>query len=151
MIYYSIWSNQGTLSFSLYPDPQKVIGIIEVASFKAWNFMIFDKNSRGGREGNMINTLSKLNLSKIGWEGGRSTPIWIMSLNRLCFFWRSPLSNKFYPCAPIVRLVIFIKNITLKVFMYLMKFLLSKLSILDLMIIISLFLISMQFFSPLLE
>ena len=29
----------------------------------------------------MINTLSKINLSKIGWQGGRSTSIWIMSLN----------------------------------------------------------------------
>ena len=26
----------------------------------------------------MINTLSKINLSKIGWEGGGSTSIWIM-------------------------------------------------------------------------
>ena len=34
----------------------------------------------------MINTVSKINLSKIGWEGGRSTSIWIMSLNLLCFF-----------------------------------------------------------------
>ena len=33
----------------------------------------------------MINTLSKINLSKIGWEGGRSTSIWIMSLNILFF------------------------------------------------------------------
>ena len=32
--------------------------------------MIFVKNSRGGREVNMINTVSKINLSKIGWEGG---------------------------------------------------------------------------------
>ena len=31
----------------------------------------------------MINTVSKLNLSKIGWEGGGSTSIWIMSLNIL--------------------------------------------------------------------
>ena len=31
--------------------------------------MIFVKNSRGGREVNMINTVSKINLSKIGWEG----------------------------------------------------------------------------------
>ena len=45
--------------------------------------MIFVKNSRGGREVNMINTLSKINLSKIGWEGGGSTSIWIMSLNIL--------------------------------------------------------------------
>ena len=50
------------------------------------NFMIFVKNSRGGREVNMINTLSKINLSKIGWEGGGSTSIWIMSLNILFFF-----------------------------------------------------------------
>ena len=48
------------------PDPQKVIGIIENVSFKAYNFMIFVKISRGGREVNMINTLSKINLSKLG-------------------------------------------------------------------------------------
>ena len=53
--------------------------------------MIFVKNSRGGREVNMINTLSKINLPKIGWEGGRSTSIWIMSLNILFFFLRVPL------------------------------------------------------------
>ena len=34
----------------------------------------------------MINTLSKINLSKIGWEGGGSTSIWIMSVNILLFF-----------------------------------------------------------------
>ena len=51
------------------PDPQKVIGIVENVSYKAKNFMIFVKNSRGGREVNMINTLSNINLSKIGWEG----------------------------------------------------------------------------------
>ena len=34
----------------------------------------------------MIKTLLKINLSKIGWEGGRSTSIWIMSLNLLGFF-----------------------------------------------------------------
>ena len=55
--------------------------------------MIFVKNSRGGREVNMINTLSKINLSKIGWEGGRSTSIWIMSLNILLFFGDYPLLN----------------------------------------------------------
>ena len=48
--------------------------------------MIFVKNSRGGREVNMINTLSKMILSKIGWEGGVSTSIWIMSVNILFFF-----------------------------------------------------------------
>ena len=48
--------------------------------------MNFVKNSRGGREVNMINTLPKLNLSKIRWEGGGSTSIWIMSLNILGFF-----------------------------------------------------------------
>ena len=47
--------------------------------------MIFVKNSRGGREVNMINTLSKINLSKIGWAGGGSTSIWIMSLNITVF------------------------------------------------------------------
>ena len=53
--------------------------------------MIFVKNSRRGREVNMINTLSKINLSKIGLEGGRSTSIWIMSLNILFVFFRVPL------------------------------------------------------------
>ena len=52
--------------------------------------MIFVKNSRGGREVAMINTVSKIK-SKIGWEGGGSTSIWIMSLNILVFFWRLPL------------------------------------------------------------
>ena len=51
--------------------------------------MIFVKNSRGGREVNMINTLSKINLSKIGWQGGRSTSIWIMTLNILLLFFES--------------------------------------------------------------
>ena len=44
----------------------RMVGIKEIVSFKAYNFMIFVKNSRGGREVNMINTLSKINLSKIG-------------------------------------------------------------------------------------
>ena len=48
--------------------------------------MIFVKNSRGGREVNMINTVSKINLSKIGGEGGGSTSIWIMYVNILSFF-----------------------------------------------------------------
>ena len=34
----------------------------------------------------MINTLSKINLSKIGWEEGGPTSIWIMYLNILGFF-----------------------------------------------------------------
>ena len=42
------------------PDPRKVIGIIENVSFKVLNFMIFVKNSRGGREVKIINTLSKM-------------------------------------------------------------------------------------------
>jgi len=41
----------------------------------------------------MSNTLSKINLSKIGWEGGWSTSIWIMSLNILVFFWGVPLTT----------------------------------------------------------
>ena len=58
---------KGTLCLSVYtPDPQKVIGIIENVSFKAYNFIIFVKISRGGREVNMINTLLKINLSKLG-------------------------------------------------------------------------------------
>ena len=47
-------------------DPQKVTGTIVNVNFTALNFMIFVKNSRGGREVNMINTVSKINLSKIG-------------------------------------------------------------------------------------
>ena len=39
----------------------------------------------------MINTVSKINLSKIGWEGGGSTSIWIMSLNILFVFLEYPL------------------------------------------------------------
>ena len=53
--------------------------------------MIFVKISREGREINMINTVSKINLSKIGWEGAGSTSIWIMSLNILVFFGDYPL------------------------------------------------------------
>ena len=34
----------------------------------------------------MINPVSIINLSKIEWEGGGSTSIWIMSLNILFFF-----------------------------------------------------------------
>ena len=48
--------------------------------------MIFVKNSRGGRDVNMINTLSK-----IGWEGGGSKSMWIMSVNVLLFFLTAPL------------------------------------------------------------
>ena len=58
---------KGTLClFVCTPDPQEVIGIIESVSFKAQNFMIFVKNSRGGREVNIINTVLKINLVKIG-------------------------------------------------------------------------------------
>ena len=49
--------------------------IILNKSIKAYNFMIFVKASRRGREVNMTNTLSKINLSKIGWEVGGSTSI----------------------------------------------------------------------------
>ena len=41
----------------------------------------------------MSNTLSKINLSKIGWEGGWSTLIWIMSLNILFFLGGSTPKN----------------------------------------------------------
>ena len=59
--------------------------------------MIFVKNSRGGREVNMINTVSKINLSEIGWEGGGSTSIWIMSLNIQPFLFMNPSSlNLFF-------------------------------------------------------
>ena len=41
---------KGTVYLSVCtPGPQKVIGVIENSSFKAYNFMIFVKNSRGGR------------------------------------------------------------------------------------------------------
>ena len=42
----------------------------------------------------MINIVSKIDWSKIGWEGGGSTSIWIMSLNIMFFlflFFRVPL------------------------------------------------------------
>ena len=52
--------------------------------------MIFVKNSRGGREVNMINTVSNINLSKIGGEEGGSTSIWIMSVNMLFFLESAP-------------------------------------------------------------
>ena len=42
----------------------------------------------------MINTVSKINLSKVGWEGGGSTSIWIMSLNILLVFFTSPLRKR---------------------------------------------------------
>ena len=46
----------------------------------------------------MINTLSKINLSKIGWEGGRSTSIWIMFLNILFgFFESTPKVSRYIP------------------------------------------------------
>ena len=48
--------------------------------------MVFVKNSRGGRDVTTINTVSKINLSKIGWEGEGSTSIWIISLNILFVF-----------------------------------------------------------------
>ena len=72
-----LWN--GTLCLSICtPDPQKVIGIMENISFKAYNFMIFVKNSRGGREINMVNTLSKINSSKI--QGVQQNTF------RFCFF-----------------------------------------------------------------
>ena len=48
--------------------------------------MIYVENSRGGREVYMINIVSKINLSKIGWEGGGPTSIWTMSLNIMFVF-----------------------------------------------------------------
>ena len=48
--------------------------------------MIFVENPRGGREVNVINTGSKINLSKVGWEGGGPTSIWIMSFDILFFY-----------------------------------------------------------------
>ena len=57
----------------------------------------------------MINTLSKINLSKIGWEGGRSTSIWIMSLNILVFFGDYPLQLfSFHQVTLINLLLIFV-------------------------------------------
>ena len=41
----------------------------------------------------MIKTVSKINLSKIGWEGGGSNSIWIMSLYIL-FFYGTPNSKQ---------------------------------------------------------
>ena len=52
----------------------------------------FEGFSSMGFEGevNMINTVSKIDLSKIGWEGGGSTSIWIMS-----FFLGYPFAKEF--------------------------------------------------------
>ena len=76
----------------LLSDPQKVIGIKEIVSFKAYNFMNFVKNSRGGREVNMINTLSKINL----WNrvGGREVHLNLDNVNNYTVFsfWTLPLS-----------------------------------------------------------
>ena len=47
----------------------------------------------------MMNTLSKINLSKIEWEGGWSTLIWIMSLNILFVFLRVPLTENCFVMA----------------------------------------------------
>ena len=44
----------------------------------------------------MINTVSNINLSKIGGQGGRSTSIWIMSLNILGFFGDYPFEKLFF-------------------------------------------------------
>ena len=73
------------MSFCLTLDPLIVIRIIENV-----------KNSRGGRRVKMIKTL-KINLSKIGWEGGGrgSTSIWIMSLNILGFFDVTPKLSEY--------------------------------------------------------
>ena len=53
--------------------------------------MIFAKNSIGGREVNMINTLSKIDLSKIGWEGGGVNLNWDNVFKyTVCFFDGTP-------------------------------------------------------------
>ena len=72
--------------------------------------MIFVKNSRGGREVNIINTLSKINLSKIGWEGGRATSIWIMSLNILCFFRGYPKRNFWQDLIGVSKIIFILKD-----------------------------------------
>ena len=55
-------------------------------SLKSLKLYCFVKNLTRGREVNIINTLSKNNLSKLGEEGGGSTSIWTMSTNILFFF-----------------------------------------------------------------
>ena len=76
------------------PDPQKITGIIENVSFKALNFMIFVKNSSGGREVNMINTCVKNKFVK-NRVGGRGV---ILNLDNVFkytgFFLTLPLSKK---------------------------------------------------------
>ena len=57
--------------------------------------MNFVKNSKGGREVNMMNPLSKNCLSKIGYEGGESTSICTMSVNILFFFFDVTPKNQF--------------------------------------------------------
>ena len=46
--------------------------------------MIFVKNSRGGTEVNMISTVSKINLSKIGYNSGYNIKyIWLLKVKYL--------------------------------------------------------------------
>ena len=56
--------------------------------------MIFVKNSRGGREVNIINTLSKINLSKIGCEG-RGVNLNLDNVLKYTVFFRVPLKDIF--------------------------------------------------------
>ena len=64
----------------------------------------------------MINTLLKINLSKIGWEGGGSTSILIMSLNILLFF------LDVTPKGPVIEIRFsFIKDITFLYIKYRLK------------------------------
>ena len=58
--------------------------------------MIFVKNSRGGREVNMINTLSKKILSKIGWEGGREVNLNLDNVFKYTVFVLEITPNSYY-------------------------------------------------------
>ena len=60
-----IWWKSGAQVF-LPPPPGIVFGVPS----KETNSIFKDIFQIGGREVNMINTLSKINMSKIGWEGG---------------------------------------------------------------------------------
>ena len=69
-----------SVSFYLYPPCPEIIMSISFLSLKLHDFV------KHSREVNMINTVSKIILPKIGWEEGGSTSIWIMSLNILFVF-----------------------------------------------------------------
>ena len=81
-----------SVSFCLYPWPSESNRDDRESKFQSLKFHNFCQNSRGGNEVNMINTASKINLSKKRYKGGGSTSIWIMSVNMLFVFFDGTLN-----------------------------------------------------------